>query len=48
MKYIYRLKNLENGYIWGSYETADRAFDAIEADPDYRSAQIMVIRVQQD
>lgn len=49
MKYIYRLKNTENGYIWGSFETADAAFDRIAEDPDYsRCDHIIVIRVQVD
>ena len=32
MQYIYRLKNLENNHVWGSFETADIAFDEIAFD----------------
>ena len=47
MKFVYRLKNLENGYTWGAYETADKAFDVIASDPDYsRHGNVIVIREQ--
>lgn len=47
MQYVYRLKNLENGYVWGAYKTADAAFDVIAADTDYsRHGNIIVIREQ--
>lgn len=46
MKYVYHLKNLENGYVWGNFAAADDAFDAIAADPDYAYGHIVVVREQ--
>lgn len=49
MKFVYKLKNHENGFTWGNYSSADAAFDALASDPDWsRCDHISVIRVQVD
>lgn len=48
VKFVYRLKNRENGYVWGNFSSADAAFDTIASDPTYVCCDIQVIRVQVD